>query len=134
MTPFSRWERELPKLVMDDRWRAVASMKQRRQLFDAFCKAAADGHKRGRASSKRSARDGFSALLNEAAAPRPPASGAAPLRSPLVRPLRLLWPRPRPCQASIPSLKAQATRGHDSGLHRPSQKSGERGNVIGCKV
>lgn len=85
VTPFSRWERELPKLVTDDRWRAVASMKQRRQLFDAYCKAAADGHKRGKPARGRSAREGFAALLDEAAAPAPPAPGAAPLRPPPVR-------------------------------------------------
>ncbi|KAK9822389.1 hypothetical protein WJX81_007697 [Elliptochloris bilobata] len=73
VTPFSRWERELPKLVTDDRWRAVASMKQRRQLFDSFCKAAADGRKRTRPGRGRSAQEAFCALLDEAAAPRPPA-------------------------------------------------------------
>ena len=119
VTPFSRWERELPKLVTDDRWRAVASMKQRRQLFDAFCKAAAEGHKRGRPARGRSAREGFGALLDEAAAPHPPAPGAAPLR-PL--PVRLL--RSAPAAQSRSGQGGCATMwgcvralGHAPGLH-----------------
>ena len=68
MTAFSRWERELPKLVADARFSAVASMKERRSLFDAFCRSAADRHKRPKADRTRAARDAFMALLEEAAA------------------------------------------------------------------
>jgi len=104
VTPFSRWERELPKLVTDDRWRAVASMKQRRLLFDGFCKGAAEGHMRGRAGRARAPRDGFAALLDAAAAPRPPAPGAAPLRPPPVRAGRGV-PAPR---ARLPRAAARS--------------------------
>ena len=38
VTAFSRWERELPKLLGDPRFGAVASTKDRRALFDEFCK------------------------------------------------------------------------------------------------
>lgn len=41
VTPFSRWERELPKLVGDERYLAVSSMKERKALFDDFCRSAA---------------------------------------------------------------------------------------------
>ena len=72
MTPFSRWERELPKLITDGRWSAVGSLKERRLIFDDFCKSCAADHKRGKADGARAARDAFLALLNEAA------KGAAP--------------------------------------------------------
>ena len=40
VTPFSRWERELPKLVGDERYLAVPNMKERKVLFDEFCRSA----------------------------------------------------------------------------------------------
>ncbi len=52
VTAFSRWERELPKLLGDPRFGAVASTKDRRALFDHFCKevgtAARAGSKPGK--------------------------------------------------------------------------------------
>ncbi|KAK9805328.1 hypothetical protein WJX73_002568 [Symbiochloris irregularis] len=68
VTAFSRWERELPKLVTDPRFTAITQMKDRRQLFDAFCRGAAERHKRPKADRTRAARDAFMALLDEAAA------------------------------------------------------------------
>ena len=65
VTAFSRWERELPKLLGEARFQAVGSMKERRSLFDAYCKAAPDISKR-RAESKRAALEAFQALLAEA--------------------------------------------------------------------
>ncbi len=67
VTPFSRWERELPKLITDGRWTAVGSLKERRLIFDEFCKSCAADHKRGKADGARAARDAFLALLDEAA-------------------------------------------------------------------
>lgn len=59
----------MPKLITDERWSAVGSLKERRLIFDDFCKSTAADHKRGRADSARAARDGFLQLLTEAAAP-----------------------------------------------------------------
>lgn len=67
MTPFSRWEKELPKLITDARWSAIGSLKERRLIFDDFCKTSADEHKRGKAERVRVIREDFQALLNEAA-------------------------------------------------------------------
>ncbi|BDA46960.1 Transcription elongation regulator 1 [Coccomyxa sp. Obi] len=67
VTPFSRWERELPKLITDGRWTAVGSLKERRLIFDEYCKSCAADHKRGKADGARAARDAFLALLDEAA-------------------------------------------------------------------
>ena len=65
VTAFSRWERELPKLVGEPRFQGVPTMKERRALFDGYCKAAPDISKR-RAESKRAALEAFQALLAEA--------------------------------------------------------------------
>ena len=72
VTPFSRWEKELPKLITDARWTAIGSLKERRLLFDDFCKTSADEHKRAKADRARKAREDFQALLAEAAAAAPP--------------------------------------------------------------
>ncbi len=37
MNAFSRWERELPKLEADPRFKLLATTKERRAAFDAFC-------------------------------------------------------------------------------------------------
>ncbi|MBW0549587.1 hypothetical protein O181_089302 [Austropuccinia psidii MF-1] len=38
INPMAPWDNELPKFVMDSRYLAVSSMKERRDLFDEFCK------------------------------------------------------------------------------------------------
>ena len=52
VTAFSRWERELPKLLGDARFSAVATTKDRRALFDEYCKevgtAARGGAQKGK--------------------------------------------------------------------------------------
>ena len=67
VNPFSRWEKELPKLIADPRYTAVGSLKERRLIFDDFCKTSADEHKRGKAERARKSREDFQALLEEAA-------------------------------------------------------------------
>lgn len=78
MTAFSRWEKELPKLVSDARFTAVPSMKERRMMFDAFCRSAADTHRRPKPDRARAKRDAFNGLLDEAAALVSPQNGACP--------------------------------------------------------
>lgn len=69
VTPFSRWERELPKLIGDGRWAAVGTLRERRAIFDDFCRTSAEEHKRGKAERAKAGREGFLALLVQAAAP-----------------------------------------------------------------
>ena len=38
VTAFSRWEKVLPKLVEDSRYKAIPTAKERRQVFDDFCR------------------------------------------------------------------------------------------------
>jgi hypothetical protein len=47
VTAFSRWERELPKLLGDARFSAVATTKDRRALFDEYCKEIGVAARRG---------------------------------------------------------------------------------------
>ena len=67
VTPFSRWEKELPKLITDPRYTAVGLLKERRLIFDDFCKTSADEHKRSKADHARKSREDFQVLLEEAA-------------------------------------------------------------------
>ncbi len=68
MTPFSRWERELPRLVQDPRFQAVPTLRERRLLFDDYCKLVAEEHKKAKGGGKKAAAEAFAALLNEIAA------------------------------------------------------------------
>ena len=67
VTAFSRWERELPKLLGDPRYTGLPSMKERRAVFDAFCKAVPSMSKL-KSEGKRAALEAFQALLAEAKA------------------------------------------------------------------
>ena len=63
VTAFSRWERELPKLMGDPRFSAVASTKDRRALFDEFCKDVGAAARTGsKAATAKGAARGWSAL------------------------------------------------------------------------
>lgn len=71
MTAFSRWERELPKLVGDARYKAIDKPKERRQIFDDFCKNVAEEQKRSKERQEQmaaAAEPAFLALLDEAQA------------------------------------------------------------------
>ena len=75
MTAFSRGEKELPKLVADDRFKAVSSMKDRKTAFEDYCKNMSEQKKRmkaadGQADSLDSeeAKADFRSLMEEASA------------------------------------------------------------------
>lgn len=55
-------------MLADPRFTAVTSIKERRSLFDVFCRSAADRHKKPKIDRTPAARDAFMALLNEAQA------------------------------------------------------------------
>lgn len=81
ITAFSLWEKELPKLIKDPRYQAVASLKERRGLFEEFCKKNTGDRKRQKTnansepqklskdaipSDTEEAQNNFKALLQEA--------------------------------------------------------------------
>ena len=71
VTPFSRWERELPKLVGDARYKAIDKPKERRQIFDDFCRNVAEEQRLSKQRKEQhaaAAEPAFLALLDEAQA------------------------------------------------------------------
>ncbi|KAK9829764.1 hypothetical protein WJX72_007763 [[Myrmecia] bisecta] len=69
VTAFSRWERELPKLITDPRYKALPTLKDRRLVFDNFCKNVAEEHRQRQAHKAASVDEDFRALLEEALMP-----------------------------------------------------------------
>eukprot|EP00898_Chlorokybus_atmophyticus_P007693 jgi/Chlat1/7925/Chrsp68S07386 len=61
--PFSKWEKELPKIIYDPRFKARA---QRRALFEHYVKTRAEEERKERRAALRIAVDGFRQLLDEA--------------------------------------------------------------------
>ncbi|KAF5842244.1 hypothetical protein DUNSADRAFT_8306 [Dunaliella salina] len=66
VTPFSRWERELPKLESDPRYKLLPNLKERRAAFDDFCKNVAAEQKALKESRAQRVKNAFMDLLEEA--------------------------------------------------------------------
>ncbi|KXZ50854.1 hypothetical protein GPECTOR_14g106 [Gonium pectorale] len=67
VTPFSRWERELPKLEADPRWAGLARLtaKEKRAAFDEFCRSTAAEQKKLKEARAAAALNGFRQLLDD---------------------------------------------------------------------
>lgn len=65
---FSRFEKEVPKLEVDDRWGALKTLKERRAAFDDFCKNYAEQQRKMKEARDKAALTSFQELLEEAAA------------------------------------------------------------------
>ena len=75
VTAFSRWEKELPKLVADDRFKAVSSMRDRKAAFEDHCRNMSEQKKRVKAANGQAesldseeAKSSFRSLMEEASA------------------------------------------------------------------
>ncbi|XVE91918.1 hypothetical protein REPUB_Repub01dG0052600 [Reevesia pubescens] len=66
VAPFSKWEKELPKIVFDPRFKAIASHSARRSLFEHYVKTRAEEERREKRAAQKAAIEGFKQLLNEA--------------------------------------------------------------------
>jgi len=66
VTPFSKWEKELPKLCFDPRYKRIPEQRKRRALFDLFVRTRADEVRKEKRAVTVVAREGFRALLDEA--------------------------------------------------------------------
>ncbi|GBG69078.1 hypothetical protein CBR_g3777 [Chara braunii] len=66
VAPFSKWDKELPKIIFDPRFKAIASHSERRSLFDHYVRTRADEERREKRAALKAAMDGFKQLLNEA--------------------------------------------------------------------
>ncbi|KAM0901124.1 hypothetical protein ACQ4PT_020189 [Festuca glaucescens] len=66
VAPFSKWEKELPKLVFDARFKAIPSHSTRRAIFDHFVRTRADKERKEKRAAQKAAVEAFKHLLEEA--------------------------------------------------------------------
>ncbi|WRX16612.1 WW domain - like 2 [Theobroma cacao] len=66
VAPFSKWEKELPKIVFDPRFKAIPSHSARRTLFEHYVKTRAEEERREKRAALKAAIEGFKQLLDEA--------------------------------------------------------------------
>ncbi|KAK9274753.1 hypothetical protein L1049_022005 [Liquidambar formosana] len=66
VVPFSKWEKELPKIVFDPRFKAIPSHSARRSLFEHYVKTRAEEERKEKRAAQKAAIEGFKQLLEEA--------------------------------------------------------------------
>ncbi|XP_004236882.1 pre-mRNA-processing protein 40C isoform X1 [Solanum lycopersicum] len=66
VAPFSKWEKELPKIVFDPRFKAIPSYSARKTLFEHYVKTRADEERKEKRAAQKAAVEGFKQLLEEA--------------------------------------------------------------------
>ncbi|KAF3431769.1 hypothetical protein FNV43_RR26505 [Rhamnella rubrinervis] len=66
VVPFSKWEKELPKIVFDPRFKAIPSYSARRSLFEHYVKTRVDEERKEKRAAQKAAVEGFKQLLDEA--------------------------------------------------------------------
>ncbi|GAQ86364.1 Pre-mRNA-processing protein [Klebsormidium nitens] len=65
--PFAKWDKELPKIFADPRFKAIATTAERRALFDRYVKTRAEEERLEKREALRAAMNGFRELLDEVA-------------------------------------------------------------------
>ncbi|XP_047330248.1 pre-mRNA-processing protein 40C isoform X2 [Impatiens glandulifera] len=66
VAPFSKWEKELPKIVFDPRFKAIPNYNTRRTLFEHYVRTRAEEERKEKRAAQKAAIDGFKQLLEEA--------------------------------------------------------------------
>ncbi|OMO93899.1 hypothetical protein COLO4_16625 [Corchorus olitorius] len=66
VAPFSKWEKELPKLLFDPRFKAIPTHSARRSLFEHYVKTRAEEERKEKRAAQKAAIEGFKQLLDEA--------------------------------------------------------------------
>ncbi|XP_020599394.1 pre-mRNA-processing protein 40C isoform X2 [Phalaenopsis equestris] len=66
VAPFSKWEKELPKIVFDPRFKAVPSYSARRAIFEQYVRTRAEEERKEKKAAQKAAIIGFKQLLEEA--------------------------------------------------------------------
>ncbi|KAL5232512.1 hypothetical protein ABZP36_031288 [Zizania latifolia] len=66
VAPFSKWEKELPKIVFDPRFKAIPSHSTRRAIFDHYVRTRADEERKERRAAQKAAVEAYKQLLEEA--------------------------------------------------------------------
>ncbi|WCJ41921.1 pre-mRNA-processing protein 40C [Euphorbia peplus] len=67
VAPFSKWDKELPKILFDPRFKAIPSHSARRSLFEHYVKTRAEEERKEKRAAKKAATERFKQLLDEAA-------------------------------------------------------------------
>ncbi|TPX32322.1 hypothetical protein SmJEL517_g04509 [Synchytrium microbalum] len=65
VNPFSMWDTELPKIINDIRYTYIATLKERREIFDLYCKSRSEEIAAQRKSQIRDKKDAFIKLLED---------------------------------------------------------------------
>ncbi|XWS69410.1 hypothetical protein CRYUN_Cryun04dG0176600 [Craigia yunnanensis] len=66
IAPFSKWEKELPKIVFDPRFKAIPSHSARRSLFEHYVKTRAEEERKEKRAAQKASIEGFKQLLDDA--------------------------------------------------------------------
>ncbi|KAL1828233.1 pre-mRNA-processing protein 40C [Daucus carota subsp. sativus] len=66
VAPFSKWEKELPKIVFDPRFKAIAGYSARRSLFEHYVRTRAEEERKEKRAAQKAAVEAFKQLLEEA--------------------------------------------------------------------
>ncbi|XP_038697942.1 pre-mRNA-processing protein 40C-like isoform X2 [Tripterygium wilfordii] len=66
VAPFSKWEKELPKIVFDQRFKAIPSQAARRSIFEHYVKTRAEEERKEKRAAQKAVIEGFKQLLEEA--------------------------------------------------------------------
>ncbi|GFQ05173.1 pre-mRNA-processing protein 40c [Phtheirospermum japonicum] len=66
VAPFSKWEKELPKIVFDPRFKAIPNHSARRALFEHYVRTRAEEERKEKRAAQKAALEGFKQLLDEA--------------------------------------------------------------------
>ncbi|XP_042480723.1 pre-mRNA-processing protein 40C [Macadamia integrifolia] len=65
VAPFSKWEKELPKIVFDPRFKAVPGYSTRRAVFEHYVRTRAEEERKEKRAAQKAAIEGFKQLLEE---------------------------------------------------------------------
>lgn len=66
VAPFSKWDKELPKIVFDPRFKAVPGYSTRRSLFEHYVRTRAEEERKEKRAAQKATLDSFKQLLEEA--------------------------------------------------------------------
>ncbi|XP_062205113.1 pre-mRNA-processing protein 40C-like isoform X2 [Phragmites australis] len=66
VAPFSKWDKELPKILFDPRFKSIPSHSTRRAIFDHYVRTRAEEERKEKRAAQRAAVEAYKQLLEEA--------------------------------------------------------------------
>jgi transcription elongation regulator 1 len=67
VAPFSKWEKELPKIIFDPRFKAIPSHTERRSIFEHYVRTRVEEERKEKPAAQKAAVEAFRSLLEEVA-------------------------------------------------------------------